>query len=40
MWHVWGTTQTHTRVWWRNLKKVDHLEDVDKDNTKMDLKNL
>ena len=24
----WGTRGLHTRVWWRNLKKRDHLEDL------------
>jgi hypothetical protein len=27
-WHVWGTRELHTRVWWGNLKKRDHLEDL------------
>jgi len=24
----WGRRGLHTRVWWRNLKKRDHLEDL------------
>jgi len=31
MWHVWKTGESHTAIWWGNLKKRDHLEDPEID---------
>jgi hypothetical protein len=31
MWHIWGTEEVHTEVWWGNLEEKDHLEDPDVD---------
>ena len=27
MWHVWETGELDTKLWWRNLRERDHLED-------------
>jgi hypothetical protein len=27
-WHILGRRGLHTGVWWRNLQKRDHLEDL------------
>jgi len=28
MWHVWGTGEVQTGLWWEDLRERDHLEDV------------
>jgi hypothetical protein len=35
MLHVWGTGEVHTGVWWGNLRKRDHLKDLDIDGRKI-----
>jgi hypothetical protein len=27
VWHVSGTGEAYTGIWWRNLSEKDHLED-------------
>jgi len=27
MWHVWGTKEVRTGLWWGNLRERDHVED-------------
>jgi hypothetical protein len=27
MWHVWGSGEVHTGLWWGNMRERDHLED-------------
>jgi hypothetical protein len=33
MWHVWKRGESHTGLWWGNLRKRDHLEDPEIDET-------
>jgi hypothetical protein len=33
MWHVWKTRESHAGLWWGNLRKRDHLEDSEIDET-------
>jgi len=28
MWHIWGTGQVHTELWWRDPRQGDNLEDL------------
>jgi len=35
MWLVLGREEIHTGYWWRNLKKREHLEDLDVDARKI-----
>jgi hypothetical protein len=35
MWKVWETEGVHTGVWWRNLRKGDHLGDIEVDVRKI-----
>ena len=28
MWHVWGSGETRTRLWWGELREREHLEDL------------
>ena len=28
MWHVWGTGKVYTGFWQRDLREIDHFEDV------------
>jgi hypothetical protein len=28
MWHVWQTGEAHKGIWYQDLKKKDHLEDL------------
>ena len=36
MWHVWGTEEVYTGLWWRNLR-VGRPKCIRKNNIKMDL---
>jgi hypothetical protein len=31
MWHVWNRREMQGKFWWRNLKKRDHVEDLNVD---------
>jgi len=31
MWHAWETGGVHTRIWWGELKEIDHLEELGED---------
>jgi hypothetical protein len=28
MWHIGGRGEVHTGFWWRNLREIDHLEEL------------
>jgi hypothetical protein len=28
VWHLHGRREMHAGFWWRNLKEIDHLEDL------------
>jgi hypothetical protein len=27
MWHIWGTAEVYTGLWWGNLRERDHFQD-------------
>jgi hypothetical protein len=35
MWHAWGRRDTHTGLWWGNLKERDLIEGLDVDGIKV-----